>query len=289
MYLCDIMIYQGIIQRLQAVYGAGEARALARMVLEERFGMTLTDIAMGKVNELSREECSELEKIIIRLEKYEPVQYILGYQQFCGHMFHVAPGVLIPRPETEELVGLATDSSLSCPDEKILDIGTGSGCIAVSMALACPDAYVEAWDISDDALRIARDNAERLGASVTFRRVDVLNQPLINAEGWSMIISNPPYICRHEAADMERNVLDYEPDTALFVPDDDPLLFYRAIAQYGTLSLMHQGSLLFEINRAYGNDVCQMMRQMGYADVQLITDQFDNPRMVIGTYLRCKD
>lgn len=287
------MTYQEILQRLNPVYGTGEARAIARLVLEERFGLSLTDIIFGKVNELSRENSQELEKIIVRLENSEPVQYILGYQDFCGHRFHVAPGVLIPRPETELLTPQTTIDGITNgadkPDFSILDIGTGSGCIAISWALAYPEAHVEGWDISPDALRIAQGNAESLGAkNVTFRHVDILDELTIPADmpsgGWKAIVSNPPYICRSEAADMEQNVLEHEPDTALFVPDDDPLLFYRAIAQFGTRALANGGMLLFEINRAYGQDICGMLRSLGYGDIQLFKDQYDNDRIVTGIF-----
>lgn len=279
-----------ILPRLRAVYDAREASALARLVLAERFGLTLTDIICGKVNDFSREDNEILEKIIVRLENNEPVQYILGYQDFCGHRFHVAPGVLIPRPETEELVeAITTPSRPPRGEEKksnairILDIGTGSGCIAISLALALPEAQVEAWDISDDALTIARDNASRLGAKVTFNKVDVLTYtPKAEQPQYSVIVSNPPYICHREAADMDANVLEYEPHIALFVPDDDPLLFYHRIAKLGTKMLEEGGALWFEINRAYGDDVCQMMNELGYGDVRIIDDQFGNPRIVTG-------
>lgn len=279
------MTYQEILQRLNPAYGADEARAVTRLVLEERYGFSLTDIIFGKVSELSSEESKELEKIIVRLENNEPVQYILGYQDFCGHRFHVEPGVLIPRPETEELIHLVAQDDGIGGARGILDIGTGSGCIAISLALLHPDAKVEAWDISADALRIARGNADTLCArNVTFRQVDVLDSAATlratPPEGWTAIVSNPPYICRSEARDMEHNVLDYEPDTALFVPDDDPLLFYRAIAQYGRHSLAEGGQLFFEINRAYGNDVSDMLARLGYTGISLLKDQFGNDRMV---------
>lgn len=279
------MTYQEILQRLTPAYGADEARAVTRLVLEERYGFSLTDIIFGKVSELSSEESKELEKIIVRLENNEPVQYILGYQDFCGHRFHVEPGVLIPRPETEELIRLVAQDDGIGGARGILDIGTGSGCIAISLALLHPDAKVEAWDISADALRIARGNADTLCAcNVTFRQVDVLDSAATlratPPEGWTAIVSNPPYICRSEARYMEHNVLDYEPDTALFVPDDDPLLFYRAIAQYGRHSLAEGGQLFFEINRAYGNDVSDMLARLGYTGISLLKDQFGNDRMV---------
>lgn len=281
------MTYQDIIMRLSPVCGHGEARAVARLVLEERFGLSLTDIAFGKVNDFTREETEELEKIIVRLENHEPVQYVLGWQTFCGHRFRVAPGVLIPRPETELLVDACAVKDKAC---RVLDIGTGSGCIAVTLALRHRCA-VEAWDISGEALDIARDNAMRLGAEVTFRKADILSwrdwytAPLMQEDRrgkgmYDIIVSNPPYICRREAAEMERNVLDYEPDMALFVPDSDPLVFYRAIAEFGLETLSAEGKIAFEINRAYGSEVCRMLSTLGYRDAEVIMDQFDNPRIV---------
>lgn len=312
------MTYRDILHRLEQHYDKGEARALARLVLEERFSLSLTDIMCDKVNDLSREDSKELEKIIHRLENHEPVQYILGYQDFCGHRFHVEPGVLIPRPETEELVGVGCrvlgDGGMSqqqkvstithhpSPITRVLDIGTGSGCIAISIALAAKTIlstsplgeagkglYVEAWDISDDALRIAKGNAERLGANVIFKKVDILNEQSISknspppgedGRGLCLIVSNPPYICQHESSSMEPNVLNHEPHLALFVPDDDPLVFYRAIANYGINALQPGGLLLFEINRAYGTEVCDLLHDIGYINIQLINDQFNNPRNV---------
>ena len=296
------MEYQDIILRLQKVYAPGEARALARMALEERFGMTLTDIMCGKVTELSGEKVEELEKIILRLEKSEPIQYILGYETFCGHHFHVAPGVLIPRPETEELVEKAFHL-LSCKREKeaikgnsiskekeekkrVLDIGTGSGCIAVSIALKGKEAgisqEVRGWDISDEALLIAQRNGEHLKAGVTFEKRDILSEQRNeeNRSYWDLIVSNPPYICFSERDDMERNVLDHEPHTALFVPDNDALLFYRAIALFALHALKSGGFLAFEINQRFGKEVCEMLTSLGYKDASLACDQFTNPRFV---------
>ncbi|MCM1078450.1 MAG: peptide chain release factor N(5)-glutamine methyltransferase [Bacteroidales bacterium] len=281
------MTYQEIIQRLSSVCGQSEARAVTRLVLEERFGLSLTDIAFGKVSDFSREEAEELEKIIVRLENHEPVQYVLGWQWFCGHRFHVAPGALIPRPETEVLVD---ECRVRDGGSRILDIGTGSGCVAISLALR-HGCRVDAIDISDDALAIARGNAVSLGAEVAFRKADILRWREwygLGEEGkgragcgkYDIIVSNPPYICRKEAAGMERNVLDYEPDTALFVPDSDPLLFYRTIAEFGRESLSCDGMIAFEINRAYGNEVCRMLSDFGYTGTEIIRDQFDNPRIV---------
>ena len=304
------MEYEELWHRLTHIYDAGEARAIVRWVLDVRFGLSWTDILCGKVTELSAHDQTELEKIMQRLEKGEPVQYIIGVADFFGRQFHVAPGVLIPRPETEELCRwiLASDKhgltrtvreiphqsdakvrvSPSQSDAKILDIGTGSGCIAITLALELPDAKVTAWDISDDALRIAADNAKSLGANVTFEHCDVLNISPSSflvppSSKYSLIVSNPPYICEKEKSTMECNVLEHEPHLALFVPDDDPLLFYRAIAQYAIEALKPQGSLFFELNPLYADDLAQMLRMMSYHDISIRQDQFGNPRFLKAT------
>ena len=289
-----VMTYHDIIQRLTPIYGFGEARALTRLLLETCFRMTMIEILSEKVETLSESDTQRLDDMLTRLERYEPVQYIIGEELFCGHLFRVTPDVLIPRPETEELMSIiikCADFFLSpadhdgCRSDNILDIGTGSGCIAVSLALekSFRGCHIEGWDISSEALSVAYFNAERHGAKVTFREVDILKHKEWEecfTEGFAAIISNPPYICRKEAADMERNVLDYEPDGALFVPDDDPLLFYREIGLFGRTALRDGGRLFFEINRAYGDDVCKLLEEQGYRDVTLHFDQYDNPRMV---------
>ena len=224
---------------------------------------------------------------MLRLEKGEPVQYIIGVADFYGRQFQVAPGVLIPRPETSELCRWI----ISCRQEaggRILDIGTGSGCIAITLALDIPDAIVTAWDISDDALRIASENARRLGASVTFEHCNALNISLTShlsplTSHYDLIVSNPPYICEKEKSAMECNVLDHEPHLALFVPDDDPLLFYRTIAQYAAEALTAQGSLFFEINPLYADDLAQMLRMMSYHGILIHQDQFGKPRFLKAT------
>ena len=298
MYLCSAMEYEELWHRLTHIYDAGEAKAIVRWVLDVRFDMSWTDILCGKVTELSAHDQTELEKIMQRLEKGEPVQYIIGVADFFGRQFHVAPGVLIPRPETEELCRwiLASDKHgltrtvreiSHQSDANILDIGTGSGCIAITLALELPDAQVTAWDISDDALRIAAGNAKSLGANVTFKHRDVLDSSLFTLHSslpkWDLIVSNPPYICEKEKSPMECNVLDHEPHLALFVPDDDPLLFYRAIAQYAADALKAQGSLFFEINPLYADDLARMLRMMSYNDILIHQDQFGKPRFLKAT------
>ena len=377
------MTYNQLWKRLTAIYNEREAQAIVRTVLDALFGMSLTDICLGKVTQLSADDTTRLEKIMQRLEKSEPVQYVLGAGWFAGRLFDVAPGVLIPRPETEDLVKWACDEAkekednskeergkeemevskkgeapqkeeqlLSSPlkeeeeglrkgkdasqkeeqplssllkEEKeglrkgedasqkeeqllssllksnkevsekgeevphpsILDIGTGSGCIAITVALALPQARVTAWDISTDALAIAAGNAHRLGASVRFEHQDALNAP-DDEERWDVIVSNPPYICDRERADMSDNVLSYEPELALFVPDSDPLLFYRAIARYASKALKPGGRLLFETNTAYVHEVAQAMANEGFTAIEVRNDCFGKPRMVKGDFLKVK-
>lgn len=377
------MTYNQLWKRLTAIYNEREAQAIVRTVLDALFGMSLTDICLGKVTQLSADDTTRLEKIMQRLEKSEPVQYVLGAEWFAGRLFDVAPGVLIPRPETEDLVKWTCDeakekekednskeekgkeekevskkgeapkkeeqplstplkeeeeglrkgedapqkeeqplssllkeekeglrkgedasqkeeqllSSLlksnkevsekgeEAPHPSILDIGTGSGCIAITVALALPQARVTAWDISTDALAIAAGNAHRLGASVRFEHQDALSAPDDEA-CWDVIVSNPPYICDKERADMSDNVLSYEPELALFVPDSDPLLFYRAIARYASKALKPGGRLLFETNTAYAHEVAQAMADEGFTAIEVRNDCFGKPRMVKGAFIR---
>ena len=281
------MTYNEMWRKLAQEYDEGEAKAVARMVYEVRYGLTLSDIYIGKDTQLSLDRQTELEEITKRLIEHEPVQYILGQADFCGRTFHVEPGILIPRPETEHLCRLITKhAAIGFPNRTILDIGTGSGCIAITLALDIPNSQVTAWDISPIALRVAKGNAQRLGADVTFQEVDVLTAPgspsLWRGMGGdlSLIVSNPPYICNKERAEMEQNVLAHEPHTALFVPDDNPLLFYRAIAQYGQSALKTGGSLYFEINPLYANPLREMLSTMSYHDIDIKDDQFGKTRFI---------
>ena len=286
------MGYEELWRRLTPLYDAGEAKAIVRLVLDECYGLSWADVLGGKVSELSANDQTELEKIMLRLEKGEPVQYIIGVADFCGRQFHVEPGVLIPRPETEELCRMVIEEREisqkgQSPLCEILDIGTGSGCIAITLALELPDAKVTAWDISDDALRIASANAKALSASVNFQHNDALDSSLFTLHSslpkWDFIVSNPPYICRKEADGMDKNVLGYEPHEALFVPDDDPLLFYRAIARYATKALKPNGNLFFEINPLYADDLTQLLGEMLCYNAEILNDQFGKPRFLKAT------
>ena len=358
------MNHRELITALTPLHSAGEARAIVRLVMEERFGLSQTDLLLGKDTELSRTDRAEFEKIAQRLLAGEPVQHVLGYATFCGRRFRVTPDVLIPRPETEELVHwaieqapvLPTFPSQHTPSQhspsgglgashspsgglgashspsgslgashspsgglgashspsgslgasqpsplRVLDLCTGSGCIAVSLALALPAARVVGVDISAPALAIARENASALGApNVSFVQQDILqdnassqhsplgglgalHSPLggLGASlGASAIISNPPYVRYSEAADIHPTVLDHEPSLALFVPDEDPLRFYHAIARIGRDALLPGGQLFVEINAALADETRALFASYGYAGVTLRNDQFGRPRML---------
>lgn len=282
------MTYSEIWHRIATSYEDGEARAIARILIEELFGLSYTDIVCGATDQLSADDTLRLDTAVRRIEQGEPLQHVLGYADFCGNHFGVNASVLIPRPETEWLVDegerLINGVSNATPPapKRILDIGTGSGCIAISLKLRLGEAYVEAWDISEEALRTAESNAKALKAEVAFCKRDALRAEESVAP-WDLIVSNPPYICDSERADMDDNVLLHEPHTALFVPDDDPLRFYRAIARYALSSLSNGGSLLFECNTRYAKATGEMMREMGFEEVTVNDDCFGLPRFVKGS------
>lgn len=271
--------------QLLSLYSVGEARAIAFLVFEEAFGVSRTDIYADKVRHFSEEERKRLLYMSKQLLAGVPVQYVLGTSQFFGHTFKVSPDVLIPRPETEELVAWAIDEAqrmnVANAALRLLDAGTGSGCIAISLKLALPQAHVDAWDISEGALAVARSNAQALNADVAFQHVDML-QPIAISQRYHIIVSNPPYICQHEEAEMETNVTAHEPHTALFVPDADPLRFYRALCQHATRLLQPGGCLMVELNRAYGQQTAKLFSSYGLHDVTLRKDAFGNDRMLFG-------
>jgi release factor glutamine methyltransferase len=215
--------------------------------------------------------------------EHEPVQYILGLADFCSRQFHVEPGILIPRPETEHLCHLITKRvAIGFPNRThrtVLDIGTGSGCIAITLALDIPDSEVTAWDISPIALRVAKENAEQLGAQVNVVENDMLQQTYQVAPQWDLIVSNPPYICDSEAEQMEANVLDYEPEIALFVPDDNPLQFYVPIMNYAQSALHPGGELWLETNPLYEEIIEERLLELGF-NVTAHDDQFGKTRFI---------
>ncbi len=270
--------YESLWHRLTNLYEPDEAKAIVRWVLDVGFGLSWADILCGKVKELSFDDQKALQMIMLRLEKGEPVQYIIGVADFCHRQFQVAPSVLIPRPETSELCNWITEkynhSALS-----VLDIGTGSGCIAVTLALEMPEAIVTAWDISDEALHIAKQNADKLGAPVTFEKKDALN--LQEESGcWDIIVSNPPYIMPKESDEMAKNVLDYEPHQALFALEDHPIVFYEHIGDYAWRHLLPGGKLFFELNPLTAEAVSNYLSQLGFTEIEVRQDQFGKQRFL---------
>ena len=255
---------------------------ITRYLLEVGYGLSMTDILCGAAEQLPPDEMGEN---LRRLLKGEPVQYVVGKAEFGGRTFKVTPDVLIPRPETYELCQWVVEEKREERREErdfsVLDIGTGSGCIAITLALDIPHAQVEAWDISEGALSIARQNVEDLHAHVDFKQVNVLSSlPKQGGPEWVFIISNPPYICKKEAASMEQHVLDHEPHQALFVPDEDPLVFYKAIGQYACHALANHGYLFFEINPLYATEITKMLDVMGFFEIETRKDQFGKVRFV---------
>ncbi|MDC1751371.1 peptide chain release factor N(5)-glutamine methyltransferase [Bacteroides uniformis] len=264
---------------LQECYPPREAANLSRIVCCEMLGQSHIDYYLGKDMILSPKDEKELESILSRLCNFEPIQYVQGTARFLGRTFRVAPGGLIPRPETEELVERMLEEV--APASRILDIGTGSGCIAVTLSKELPEAEVTAWDISGEALAIAGDNNRLLQTSVQFVQRDVLTYQPTEDEYFDVIVSNPPYVTETEKKDMDPNVLNWEPSGALFVPDSDPLRFYRRIGELGRSMLTVGGRLYFEINRAFGEAVASMLRKQGYTNVRIRKDISGNDRYVI--------
>lgn len=269
---------QYIKEALAGCYPESEIRSIIKILYTNVLHLSMVDIYMGKDINLSAKQVSEIESIISRLQKYEPLQYIIGTVEFCGLTLDVAPGVLIPRPETTELVECIVKENLD--DEiSILDIGTGSGCIALALNKHLPKATVTAWDVSDEALCIASKNNVKVAGNVRFEKVDVLTAHP-EWEKYDIIVSNPPYIIDAEKKDMERNVLDWEPSLALFVPNEDPLRFYRKISELGRVMLRPNGKAYFEINRMFGRETKEMMKGLGYSSVEIVKDLSGNDRII---------
>lgn len=273
------MTYKEFWQSLTAVYDEGEARAVARLVLETRFGLSLADMLCGACGDEK-----ELRQIQQRLLTGEPVQYILGTAEFGKLTFLVEPGILIPRPETYELCQWVLQDLPTDSRDTILDIGTGSGCIACTLASERAGTEVTGWDLSEKALEVARRNALRLNVRLSLDRQDALNPPC-DTNRWDIIVSNPPYVCEKEKGNMERNVLEHEPAEALFVPDDNPLLFYRAIARYARNSLNKGKSMFLEINALYAQETETMLRDEGFPVVEIRHDQYGKERFIKATKL----
>lgn len=268
-------------ENLAGVYDPREIESMTRVIFEDVLLWKPVDIVMRDQEPLPSFFDTKLDGIIDRLLRHEPLQYILGKARFHGHSFAVTPATLIPRPETEQLVDMIVDQNPGS-DLRVLDIGTGSGCIAISLARALKFAHVTATDISPQALAVAQQNAAALKTRVSFVQQDILTTQAPR-EAWDIIVSNPPYITMSERSAMERNVLDYEPGSALFVPDDNPMLYYRPIAAYASLALASAGRLYLEINRAMVSQVVQTLQQAGLKNIQLHNDFNGNPRFATAT------
>lgn len=277
-------VISNIKSALAAAYPEGEVRAFVRILFEEWMHYSTVDIYMRADSDVPPFMVEKMHDAVQRLLRHEPIQHIVGVAHFHGHRFAVSQHTLIPRPETEQLVDMIVDRNRDASDLRVLDIGTGSGCIACSLARALRFAEVHAFDISLPALDLAAKNAINLGAKVAFRHVDILNA-VPEPEQYHIIVSNPPYICMHEQLQMEDNVLRYEPHSALFVPDDDPLIFYRTIAKYASVALKPGGQLYFEINTAYGNATAQLLADFGFTNVDLTRDFYGRDRFVSALWL----
>ncbi|MGN0282593.1 MAG: peptide chain release factor N(5)-glutamine methyltransferase [Prevotella sp.] len=272
----------------EKLYDEREARAVARVFLEDFCGFTLADLYNGRDFERATEEerrsnggateehRRDVRQAIDRLAVGEPVQYVVGKALFADRYFTVRKGVLIPRPETAELCDWIAEEAKE--GDEILDIGTGSGCIAITVALNTK-AKVTAWDIADEALTTAEENSRDLKAAVSVERHDIL-QPTTDERQWDIIVSNPPYICENEKAEMKANVLEHEPHLALFVPDDDPLKFYRAIARYAAKTLRKGGRLFFEMNSGFVRELTLMLEADGFTDIEMRCDMYGRQRMM---------
>lgn len=255
-----------------------EAGAMAKQILTEGFALSAVSLYTGKDNDFTEAQLQQLHNILTRLIKQEPLQYILGKTSFMGFEMQVTPDVLIPRPETAELVEWVA-ASIEHPHPILLDIGTGSGCIAIALARLLSGADVHAWDISEAALSVARSNARQAGADIHFEQIDILSAPPCQLQ-YDALISNPPYITEAEKAEMQSNVLDWEPHIALFTPQNDPLCFYHHIGLYGLEALYSGGLLFFETNRLYAHAIANYLTDLGYEHVSVKKDMFGNDRMI---------
>ncbi|HET9487521.1 MAG TPA: peptide chain release factor N(5)-glutamine methyltransferase [Chryseosolibacter sp.] len=281
-------VFQELVASIHLKDDPEEIKSIAHILLETVSGITRTDVVAGKFVSLSPETTQSLQRYVDRINKGEPVQYVVGEETFFGRKFHVNPSVLIPRPETEELIRVVLDyryaastAEKSGPRLKILDIGTGSGCIPITLYLELGDVEVYGTDISPAALSVAVDNAENLHAKVTFIEHDVLAEK-IPVTGLDVIVSNPPYVAETEKSEMSLNVLGYEPHQALFVSDDNPLIFYNAIVRQSRESLKSNGLLAVEINQRFGHEVSGLFIEAGFREIEIIKDLAGKDRVVKG-------
>lgn len=279
-------LYQEAVKKITLSESVDEIKSMVLLLMEHTFGISRTDIVAGKPIVPEPQQLSQLDQYIERMNTGEPVQYILEEAYFCGRIFHVNPSVLIPRPETEVLISVILSWEKKYRPEgagriKVLDIGTGSGCIPVTLRLEWPLSDVYATDISAAALKVARHNAERHQAEISFLKHDILHDDIPFGD-IDVIISNPPYVTRSEANDMKQNVLGFEPHGALFVPDDDPFIFYKEIVSKSKAVLAHAGLLAVEINEKFGREIAGIFHAEGFIHVEVVNDVDGKPRVVQG-------
>ena len=270
------------LQKLRAslvpLYGKGEAEAIIRLMFHHLKGWNLTDILIHQDSELSEYMKGEINRILERLLRSEPIQYIVGEARFQGMNLKIRPGVLIPRPETEELVDIIVDENKDKDDLRVLDVCTGSGCIAIALARNLPFSKVYAVDFSEVALEVAKENSELLKTKIRLIEGDIFNW---EPEGkFNIIVSNPPYVMDKEAVGMEKNVLDYEPHEALFVRDEAPLVFYDRISDIALTHLAPDGKLYFEINPLTASSLRGMLQSKGFRDISILLDSSGRQRFI---------
>jgi len=270
---------QYIESQLNGIYPSSEISAFVRLIMESVFGLSYTDMILQRDRIFDTSEQERVNQIVERLKTYEPIQYILGETEFYGLKLAVSPAVLIPRPETEELVNWILESDIA-DNYRMMDIGTGSGCIALALKAGAPKSTVLGVDVSEAALEMAKNNAVQNQLNVVFRKADILEWAVYNWEMQDVIVSNPPYVRESEKRQMEANVLSYEPEGALFVSDEDPLVFYRTIAEMALKYLKRGGFLFFEINENLGLQMIEMLNAMGFKDIQLKKDINGRDRMM---------
>jgi len=267
-------------EKLSLIYAPSETESLISLILEHVTGYNRLQLHLNQAEQLPEPKIMQIMQFVNRLLNHEPIQYIIGETEFCGLKFTVSPGALIPRAETEELVDwIIRDEGETA--WSLLDIGTGSGCIPIAIEKNTRLEIVEGWDISEEALELARQNAARNDSKVKFSIQNIFHPSGIpETARWDVIVSNPPYVLLEESALMEKNVVDYEPHVALFVPDNDPLIFYRAISQFAIVHLQLHGNLYFEINESQGGQVASLLSELGFTDIQLRKDLQGKERMI---------
>lgn len=274
-------LFAYIRRQLQTQYSNDEIKSLASIICSDVLNISVVELHIGKYTDLSADKMNKLQRILDKLRKHEPIQYIIGSTIFCNLKFKVTPAVLIPRPETQELVNLIITENNG--KQTILDIGTGSGCIAISLSKQLPQAVVTGWDISPEALQIAQDNNTELKANVYFKQQDIFDSGIETNHSFDIIVSNPPYVTESDKKEMQPEVLEHEPGLALFVPDDDPLLYYRRIAQFAEKALHPQGKIYLEINQNYGEETVELLKEYHFKNIRLIKDFYQNNRIVTAT------